>query len=59
MRSVEKAPVPAAHQLSMMFDSVALRGLSPTERKTVIGLLANLLLEANGLAGKEHDDEHI
>jgi hypothetical protein len=47
------------HQLSILFDSPMLRGMSPSERRTLLARLASLLLEAAGVATAEvHDDEH-
>jgi hypothetical protein len=50
-------PSTAPRQLSIVLDSVRLRGMSPTERRTVLARLAGLLLEAAGVAVGEHDDE--
>jgi hypothetical protein len=48
-----------SRQLSMTLDSVRLRGMSPSERSTVLARLASLLLEAAGVAAGEcDDDEH-
>jgi hypothetical protein len=55
------APVqsPVPRQLSMAFDSLRLRGMSPSERSTVLARLVTLLLEAAGIAaGEIGDDEH-
>lgn len=54
------APAPpaiAARQLSMAFDSVRLRGMSPSERRAVLARLAGLLLEAAGVPVQEHNDD--
>jgi hypothetical protein len=48
---------PALRQLSMLFDSKRLRGMSPSERRTALVGLAGLLLEAAGIAVGEHDDD--
>ena len=61
---MSKRPAPAQsstvpRQLSMALDSVRLRGMSPSERTTVLARLASLLLEAAGVAAGESDgDEH-
>jgi len=48
----------APRQLSMVLDSVRLRGMSPSERGAVLARLAGLLLEAAGVAvGERNDDE--
>ena len=50
-------PSTTPRQLSMMLDSVRLRGMSAAERSTAVARLANLLMEAAGLvAGKRDDD---
>lgn len=43
-------------QLNMILDSVSLRGMSPSERRTVLAQLANLLIEAAG--GRAEDRDH-
>jgi hypothetical protein len=46
-------------QLSIPFDSARLRGMSPSERSTILVRLASVLLEAAGAASGEcDDDEH-
>ena len=50
-------PSPAPRQLSMPFDSKRLRGMSPSERRTVLARLTRLLLEAAGVAVGERDDD--
>ena len=47
----------APRQLSIPFDSGRLRGMSPSERSTVLARLASLLLEAAGVAAGERDDD--
>jgi hypothetical protein len=59
---MQKRPAPAQsstvpRQLSMALDSVRLRGMSPSERITVLARLASLLLEAAGVAARESDDD--
>jgi len=50
-------PSIAPRQLSMVLDSVRLRGMSPSERRTALARLASLLLEAVGVAAGERDDD--
>jgi hypothetical protein len=57
MRSLKRTPPTAPHQLSMPLDCVKLRGMSPSERGTVVMRLALLLMEAAGVAGEEHGDD--
>ena len=45
------------HQLDLSLDHPRLRGLSLSERRAVIALLAHLFLEANGIATREDADE--
>jgi len=47
----------APRQLSMTLDSVKLRGMSPSERRTALARLASLLMEAAGVAVEERDDD--
>ena len=54
------APVPPStvpHQLSMPFDSGRFRGMSASERRTVLARLATLLSEAAGGAVGERDND--
>ena len=59
MRSLPAPARPplAPCQLGMPFDSARLRGMSPAERRTALGRLARLLLEAAGVAAVERDDD--
>jgi hypothetical protein len=55
-------PIPALPskpqcQLSMALDSVSLRGMSPSERRTALARLATLLMEAAGVAAGERDND--
>ncbi len=50
-------PSTAPRQLNILFDSVRLRGMNPSERRTVLVQLASLLSEATGIASGEHDDD--
>ncbi len=55
-------PIPALpskppRQLSMALDSVRLRGMSPSERRTALARLATLLMEAAGVAAGERDND--
>jgi hypothetical protein len=45
-------------QLDLALDHVQLRGITPTERRTVITQLARLLLEAKGIVVREASDDH-
>jgi hypothetical protein len=58
MRSLP-TPLPSAapRQLTIPFDSARLRGMSLSDRSTVLARLASLLLEAAGIAAGEHDDD--
>ena len=47
----------APRQLSIPFDSARLRGISPSERSTIVIRLAYLLLEAAGVAAGERDND--
>ena len=47
----------APHQLSIAFDSIQLRGLSPSERAKVLTHLARVLMQAAGAATGERDDD--
>jgi hypothetical protein len=44
-------------QLSIVFDSIRLRGISASERTKAILCLANLLMQATGVARGERDDD--
>jgi hypothetical protein len=51
-------PIPP-RQLSMALDSINLRGMNPSQRRTALARLASLLMEAAGVAARESDnDEH-
>jgi hypothetical protein len=53
-----KAPRPTEpRQLSLALDSVKLRGMSTSERRTVLDRLCGLLLEAAGVAVRENSDD--
>jgi hypothetical protein len=58
---MRKHPVPALstapRQLTMVLDSARLRGMSLAERGAVLARLTGLLLEAAGVAVREHDDD--
>jgi hypothetical protein len=41
----------------MSLDSVKLRGMNPPERAAAVAQLANLLMEATGVAVAERDDD--
>jgi hypothetical protein len=60
--TVRNSPAPgmlsaARRQLSMPFDSTALRGMTPSERQVALAGLASLLLEAANSAAEERDDD--
>ena len=55
--AVPALPTAASRQLSMVLDSVRLRGMSLAERGAVLTRLSGLLLEAAGIAVREHDDD--
>ena len=59
MRNLPTPALPSAapRQLSMVLDSVRLRGMSPSERGAALAQLAGLLLEAAGVAVRESDDD--
>lgn len=59
MKPSQRELSPAPLQLSMALDPVRLRGLSPSERRAVIALLAGLLLEAGGVAARESDNDRV
>jgi hypothetical protein len=50
-------PSAAPRQLGIPFEPGRLRGMSPSERSTVLARLTRLLLEAAGVAVKERDDD--
>ena len=50
-------PATTPRQLSMALDSVKLRGMSTAERGRAVAQLANLLLEAAGIAAGERADD--
>ena len=52
------APPPtSARQLSMALDSARLRGMGAVQRAAAVARLANLLMEAAGLAAGRRDDD--
>lgn len=57
MKTPKPTPPTTPHQLSMPLDCVKLRGMSPSERGTVVTRLAFLLMEAAGVVGEEHGDD--
>lgn len=46
----------APRQLSIPFDPVGLRGMTPAEHRISLARLTSLLLEAAGMATGEHDN---
>ena len=59
MRNLPLSALPSKppRQLSMALDSVSLRGISPSERRTALARLATLLMEAAGVAVEERDND--
>ena len=58
MGSLPTLALPAApHQLSIPFASRELRGISASDRRIALARLAQLLLEAAGVAAEERDDD--
>jgi hypothetical protein len=55
--AVPALPSAAPRQLNMVLDSVRLRGMSLAERGAVLTRLSGLLLEAAGIAVREHDND--
>ena len=47
----------APRQLSIPFNSIGLRGMTPSERRIALARLASLLLEAADIAVEERDDD--
>lgn len=48
----------ATRQLDLALDDARLQGMKPTERQAALQALAQLLLEAAGVAIREAGDEH-
>jgi hypothetical protein len=60
MKRTRTTPPPKApRQLMIALDSPAIEGLETEQQAEAIGLLAQLLLEACGVAGREDDDEDV
>ena len=59
MRNLPLPALPSTRprQLSMALDSVSLRGMSSSERRTALARLATLLMEAAGVAAGERDND--
>ena len=59
MRNLPLPALPSKppRQLSMALDSLSLRGMSPSERRTALARLATLLMEAAGVAVEERDND--
>jgi hypothetical protein len=54
------APAPrytGLRQLSLVLDSVSVRGMTPSERRAVLDRLVELLLQAASAVVPEHDDD--
>jgi hypothetical protein len=50
-------PPAQPHQMTIAFESIRLRGMSDPQRTRALMHLANLLMQAAGVATKECDDE--
>jgi hypothetical protein len=48
----------ATHQLDLVLDDARLQGLTPAERHAALVSLAQLLLEASGVATREAGHDH-
>jgi hypothetical protein len=48
----------ASRQLDLILDDERMRGMKPTERQAALQALAQLLLEAAGVAMQEAGDDH-
>jgi hypothetical protein len=46
------------HQLALVFDDARLRSMTPAERQDVLKILAQLLIEASGIATREAGDDN-
>ena len=59
MRNLPPPALPSTppRQLSIALDSVSLRGMSSSERRTALARLATLLMEAAGVAAGERDND--
>lgn len=54
---ITPAPSVTPRQLSIVFDSIRLRGMNAAERAKAIVCLAKLLVQAAGVATGERDDD--
>jgi hypothetical protein len=53
-----RLPFPtASRQLSIVFETIPLRGIPQTERAKITTHLANILLQAAGAVTEGHDDD--
>lgn len=50
-------PPPQWRQISMVFETIRLHGLTSAERKKAVARLAQVLMLAAGVATEERDDE--
>lgn len=58
MKNTKKpAPLTGPHQLNLMFDAMRTAGLGAAERQKVALALAQILMQAAGLAVEEFDDD--
>jgi hypothetical protein len=56
-RKIQAPPPVEPRQMSIVFESNGLRGLSPAERTKALMNLAHLLMLAAGAVVEENDDE--
>lgn len=56
---IRLSPPTAPHQLSIVFGSLLLREMSPSERSKVIAHLARLLIQAAGVTTEEPDNDRL
>ena len=53
-----RLPVPApSRQMKLLFDENRLDGVAPAERKKIISVLAQILMQAAGLRVEELEDD--
>jgi hypothetical protein len=57
IQSEQASPPPEPRQMSIVFESNGLRGLSTSERTKAVMNLAHLLMLAAGVVVEENDDE--
>ena len=57
-RRLEHSLPVAPRQLDLVLDDTRFRGMTPVERQAVLRALAQLLLEASGMAKREVSDDN-